>query len=636
MIGIRVNRVSAFVVLLILTLICIAWTSAEQRLSRRNALQDSIAWVKQDLPIPGVVAGSAIWFDYNNDGRLDVLMAGMSANGPVSGIYRNDSASFSNIEAAICPIISERGLAWSDMDNDGDMDFAVQGWLDTTHNQPVSKVYRNDDGKYIDIGARIMDLSGGAVTWVDYDNDGHLDLLMNGSPDLGSSFASRLYRIISGQFFVDPMPFPGVWGSSVSWADYDNDGFMDVVISGYGWGSQTRLFHNAMSRGVISFDEVFRPVNGTAGFRPVNSGGLIWFDYDNDGFQDLLVTGAGYGGPVGTIYHNNQKGTFTEIETSLKPVSVSGVAVGDYDNDGFVDIAVSGAEDFTTGSNPTTKIYHNDGNGKFSDIGAVLEGTWFGSLDWGDFDNDGRLDLLVTGATLPRTHPTYGGDLKPATVLYRNTVLVGANASPSAPQALAAQVESGSATFTWNASSDAETDPKAITYNLKVGTTPGGIDIVSPLSNVSSGFRRLPKPGRQGTRTSATLRNLVPGTYYWSVQAVDHECAGSTFAEVKTFTVSATSILFTPEHPLEYTLDQNYPNPFNPSTAIRYSLPDRSHVTLTVYDALGRQVAVLQNGAQEAGYHEVRFDGSGLSSGVYLYRIQAGDFAQTRTFLLLR
>jgi hypothetical protein len=592
--------------------------------------------VKQDLTIPGVIAGNAIWFDHNNDGRLDILMAGMSAGGPVSGIYRNDSSSFSNIEAAICPIISERGLAWSDIDNDGDIDFAVQGALDTTHNQPASRVYRNDDGRYIDIGARIMNLSGGAVTWVDYDNDGRLDLLINGSPNLGQSFASKLYRIIKGNFYEDPMPFPGVWGSSVSWADYDNDGFVDVVISGYGWGVQTRLFHNAMSRGVIGFDEVYAPVFGSGGFRSVNSGGLIWFDYDNDGFQDLLVTGAGYGGPVGTIYHNNQKGAFVEIETSLKPVSVSAVAVGDYDNDGLTDIAVSGAEDFTTGSNPTTKIYHNDGNGKFSDIGAMLEGTWFGSLDWGDYDNDGRLDLLVSGATLPRDHPTYGGDLKPVTILYRNTVSVDGNASPSTPLGLASRVESGSATFTWNASSDAETDQKAITYNIKVGTTPGGVDVVSPLSNPTSGFRRLPKPGRQGTRTSTTLRDLAPGTYYWSVQAVDHQCAGSSFSEVKSFTVSATSVIGTPEHPSEYSLGQNYPNPFNPSTTIRYGLPARSHVSLTVFNTLGQQISVLQDGEQEAGYHEAQFNAANLSSGVYLYRLQAGTFVETKRLLLLR
>jgi len=87
--------------------------------------------------------------------------------------------------------------------------------------------------------------------------------------------------------------------------------------------------------------------------------------------------------------------------------------------------------------------------------------------------------------------------------------------------------------------------------------------------------------------------------------------------------------------PEQLVLHQNFPNPFNPSTTIRYGLPVRSHLTLTVFNTLGQQVAVLQNGEQGAGYHEVRFDGSGLSSGVYFYRIQAGDFVQTRTLLLL-
>jgi hypothetical protein len=90
------------------------------------------------------------------------------------------------------------------------------------------------------------------------------------------------------------------------------------------------------------------------------------------------------------------------------------------------------------------------------------------------------------------------------------------------------------------------------------------------------------------------------------------------------------------ELPRELLLDQNYPNPFNPSTTIRYGLPNRSHVTLSVYSTLGQQVVVLQNGEQEAGYHEVKFEARNLSSGVYFYRMQAGDFVQTRKLLLLR
>jgi len=119
--------------------------------------------------------------------------------------------------------------------------------------------------------------------------------------------------------------------------------------------------------------------------------------------------------------------------------------------------------------------------------------------------------------------------------------------------------------------------------------------------------------------------------------------------------------------PREFALGQNYPNPFNPTTTIEYALPVRSYVTLAVYNMLGGMVSELVNWQVEAGYHEVRFDGSRLASGVYLYRLKvrsldfppsgtpanagfgkggtaiernsksgAGDFVQTRKFVLVK
>lgn len=88
--------------------------------------------------------------------------------------------------------------------------------------------------------------------------------------------------------------------------------------------------------------------------------------------------------------------------------------------------------------------------------------------------------------------------------------------------------------------------------------------------------------------------------------------------------------------PQRFELGQNYPNPFNPSTTIRYGLPHRSTVQLSVFNTLGQQIATLVQGEREAGYHEVQFDGSGLSSGVYFYRLTAGDYVATKKLLILK
>jgi hypothetical protein len=88
--------------------------------------------------------------------------------------------------------------------------------------------------------------------------------------------------------------------------------------------------------------------------------------------------------------------------------------------------------------------------------------------------------------------------------------------------------------------------------------------------------------------------------------------------------------------PTEYSLSQNYPNPFNPSTTIKYGIPRHSTVTLRVFNTLGQQVAVLVNRTQDAGYHEAKFDGSAMASGVYFYRLKAGEYVETKKLLLMK
>ena len=88
--------------------------------------------------------------------------------------------------------------------------------------------------------------------------------------------------------------------------------------------------------------------------------------------------------------------------------------------------------------------------------------------------------------------------------------------------------------------------------------------------------------------------------------------------------------------PDTYSLSQNYPNPFNPSTNIKFSVPDLSFVNITVYNLIGQEVIQLVNKELQKGYYEVSFNASNLPSGVYLYRLQAGNFAETKKMLLMK
>ena len=125
--------------------------------------------------------------------------------------------------------------------------------------------------------------------------------------------------------------------------------------------------------------------------------------------------------------------------------------------------------------------------------------------------------------------------------------------------------------------------------------------------------------------------------YQWWVETTDgHVVVAS---DTATFRTSSTVLAVKGEEsglPKEFALEQNFPNPFNPSTVIRYALPKRSHVMLAIFNTLGQQVGVLINGEKEAGYHEVTFNASKLASGMYIYRLQAGDFTRAKKLCVIK
>jgi len=102
------------------------------------------------------------------------------------------------------------------------------------------------------------------------------------------------------------------------------------------------------------------------------------------------------------------------------------------------------------------------------------------------------------------------------------------------------------------------------------------------------------------------------------------------------YKIDKVTSLKEPEIPTKFMLYQNYPNPFNPSTTISYDLPQRSRVKLTIHNLLGQEVATLVNGEQEPGRYSVKFDASGLPSGIYFYRLEAGNFIEQKKMILIK
>ena len=174
------------------------------------------------------------------------------------------------------------------------------------------------------------------------------------------------------------------------------------------------------------------------------------------------------------------------------------------------------------------------------------------------------------------------------------------------------------------------------TDSLTTSVSPANVTPDSAIAVFPRSFALAPHDS-QNVTISIQVRMLSPGYYNPTVFVHSRFGVGQkTLSTMLDFEKIATDAKEAPGLPREFALDQNYPNPFNPSTTIRYALPARSHVTLTIFNTLGQQVATLVEGEVEAGYHEVQFDASRLSSGVYLYRLTAGSFVETRKLVLVR
>ena len=470
--------------------------------------------------LSGVDFGSAEWGDFDSDGDLDILLTGRNIQGdPSMLVYQNEDGVFSNVETTL-PGVSSSSAAWGDYDNDGDLDIVVAG--KNASNQLITRIFSNETvggtTTFLEFPQELSGVQAGSVEWGDYDNDGDLDILLTGNNRINRS-VSFIYRNdldpeTGERSFVDiDAAIDAVFLGNATWGDYDNDGDLDILMTG-----------NSLPSG--QFTRVFRNNNGVFSKAGASLVGLMlsrasWGDYDNDGDLDILLSGKDASGEKRSVIYNNENGIFTDIGALIQGSESSAVEWGDCDNDGDLDVLITG---LAPDGSPFSTIYEND-EGSFSS-GEDFDGLRDGAAAWGDYDNDGDLDVLIAGKE--------DGQNQKQILLYRNNT-TNQNLPPSAPDGLQATFADGAFLLEWNPAVDNETPAEGLTYNVRVGTVDFDDVLVGPMA-LSQGYRILPAVGNAQHNTffalNVNLADLAPAAFLtWNVQAVDKSFVGSPFSE---------------------------------------------------------------------------------------------------------
>jgi hypothetical protein len=361
--------------------------------------------------------GTCSWGDYDNDGDLDLFLAG---SGTFMAVYRNDGGRFVEVTASVglARVPSGYSLNLIDYDNDGRVDLyvALNGWSGPMPNL----LFHNEGGRFVDVTAKsgAGDPGSGFISlWGDLDNDGYLDLVIaNGVLRDGST--PQIYRNNRNGTFTNMTKLAGIdeppsYGAiGIALGDYDRDGDIDLLINGLD-RSPNRLYRND---GKWKFTEVAQQAGVV---QPPHNGFVCFFvDYNNDGFPDILTTSlapweavvegmkAGYNPATPhpdsvRLFRNNGKGAFTDVTMQaglFYPMGVMGAGVADLDNDGYVDFYFGTGDPQLSRLEPN-RVFRNQGDGTFVDVTALTKFARPGNKGHGvsfiDIDNDGDLDLYA-------------------------------------------------------------------------------------------------------------------------------------------------------------------------------------------------------------------------------------------------
>jgi Leucine-rich repeat (LRR) protein len=346
-----------------------------------------------NLDIPGESYGG-YWADYDLDGDEDLYVNQYFASPFPNFFYENNGdGTFTKITSGgiVNDLVSYRSASWGDINNDGYPDLFTPNYLPDYS----AKIYRNNTDKtFTTQSIPLLDGTSAGGVWGDYDQDGFLDLVIFGS------FGTKLYRNNGASGFDEvTSPFVNFNSWQASFVDIDNDGDQDLYQTTEGSPYKAELIRNngdgtftAVADALMTTDAIFNR-------------GAIWADYDNDGDEDMLALSLNAGSGTTTFYVNNGTGVFTaRADTEAFSTTVFGRTgtAGDFDNDGDLDLIIKTASG-------TVDFYQNDGglNFTFRTDQTFNASEVASSVSNADYDNDGDLDLFIGSFSLTRSNYLY-------------------------------------------------------------------------------------------------------------------------------------------------------------------------------------------------------------------------------------
>ena len=532
--------------------------------------------------LPNIGRGEIKFADFTGDGILDAIVVGQTGTylvcaGSIKAYQGNGDGTFTDVSSTWLPatgmptLVGAGMLAFADYDKDGDLDFCCSYFSATGAANVFTKLFNNTGSAFVDVTNlttfSTLPAGGyfGSILWGDVDGDGDLDLIIS-SRVQGSGTSSLEWpstssnRGAAGQFFLNDGDGTFTKSTDVAsnnfagqyYADFDCDGDLDLITYGAnGVGASISINNGA---GVFQTSGWYNAATSPSAAVTVagitcstkGSNGVVG-DFNNDGKPDIFS--AGLNGVTTSVteikmYMNNM--ALTSASTVAEWIASSGftasaltgptaygnsnlnvamVSAADYDNDGDLDITQQGL----SAGVPTTTLYTGVGTTTFTSSGETLTGLHYGGATWADVNNDGKSDLITWGYSDAATST-------PVTKVYLNST-ANVNTAPTAPATISATPVGLTAALSWtlNDNTDDHTPNNALTYNLRVGTSTGAGNIISPMST-STGFRKIVARGLINTK-SYTLKNLTPGTYFWSVQAIDANNVGGAWATEGSFVI---------------------------------------------------------------------------------------------------